>query len=157
MSEQQTQTKKKTDEEIMQELAKAMGENTANSSESQNVHTFLNSVATAEDTTKLGNLSISKDLNELGYPGHTVRGCLNMARISKKIMDNDTFTEYFEAEAEDTLRTSLSKEGFLVKQATTKTEQVADVTKKRKINKGMFGSKKIEEVGGDTTGSDSYN
>jgi len=32
------------------------------------------------------------------------------------------------------------------------TKQVADITKRRKINKGWFGSKKVtEESGGDTT------
>ena len=55
--------------------------------------------------------------------------------------------------AEATLATSLSKQGFLVRQATTQTKQVADVTKRRTVNKGWFGSKKIQESGGDTTGS----
>ena len=64
-------------------------------------------------------------------------------------MANDFFKDYFKATAEDTLATSLSREGFLIKQATTQTKQVADVTRRRKINKGWFGSKTIESSGGD--------
>ena len=75
---------------------------------------------------------------------------INM-RISEKIMNNPFFKDYFEAEAEDSLATSLSREGFLVRQATTMTKNVADITKRKKINKGWFGSKKVEESGGDQT------
>ena len=72
-----------------------------------------------------------------------------MARICEKIMGNNFFKEYFQGAALETLGTSLSREGFLLKTAVTTTKQVADATKRRKINKGMFGSKRIEESGGD--------
>ena len=68
------------------------------------------------------------------------------------IMNNKYFADYFKDEAEDTLATSLSREGFLVRQATTTTKQIADVTKRKKVNKGWF-SKKEETQGGDTTGA----
>lgn len=139
-----------SDEEALKRIAEAMKDNAPSPDEKHNVHTFLFNIATADDTTKTGNLRDDKELNELGVPEHTVRGCKDMALISEKIMDNDYFKSYFEKEAENTLATSLSREGFLVRQGTTITKNVADVTKRRKFNRGMFGSKKIvEESGGD--------
>lgn len=139
-----------SDDEALMKLAAAMKDNSPSLDDKQSVHAFLNNVATATTTTKVGNLRDDKDLNELGIPAHNVRGSLEMARISDKIMNNPFFKDYFAAEAEESLATSLSREGFLVRQATTSTKQVADVTKRRKINKGWFGSKKVEESGGDT-------
>lgn len=136
-----------SDEEAIMKIAAAMKDNAPSSEDRQSVHTFLHNVAIAEKSTKVGNLRDDKDMNELGYPIHNVRGALEMARISDKIMDNNFFKEYFEAEAEETLATSLSREGFLVRQATTSTKQVADVTKRRTVNKGWFGKKKVEETG----------
>jgi len=146
---QKTQTEMSDDEAILK-IAAAMKDNAPTAEDRQSVHAFLHNVATAEETTKVGNLRDDKEMNELGVPNHNVRGSLEMARISDKIMDNEFFKSYFKAEAEETLATSLSREGFLVRQATTQTKNVADMTKRRKINKGWFGNKKIEESGGDT-------
>jgi len=132
-----------SDDEAIKKIAEAMKENSGTQEEKQNIHTFLHNVAIAKNTTKVGNLRDDKELSELGYPNRTVRGSFDLARISKYILNNKFLQEYFNSEAEDTLATSLSRAGFLVKQATTNTKQIADVTKKRKINKGMFGSKKI--------------
>ena len=141
-----------TDEEAIMKIASAMKENAPTVEDKQSIHTFLFNVVTAPVSTKIGNLRDDKDLSELGVPKHHVRGSFEMARISDKIMDNDFFKDFFLAEAEETLSTSLSREGFLVRQATTQTKQVADVTRRKKINKGWF--KKTEESsGGDTTGS----
>jgi len=138
-----------SDEEAILKIAQAMKDNVATPDDKQSVHVFLHNVATAERTTKVGNLSVDKDMNELGMPAHNVRGSFDMARISEKIMGNNYFKDYFLSEAEDTLATSLSREGFLVRQATTQTKAVADVTRRRKINKGWFGKKSGEESGGD--------
>lgn len=137
-----------TEEEAILKLAAAMKDNAPSPDDKNNVHTFLNSVATSKDTTKTGNLSVEEGFNELGNPSYVVRGAKEIALIAEKIMDNEFFKEYFIAEAENTLATSLSKGGFLVRQATTQTKQVADATKRRKVNKGWFGSQKIEEQGG---------
>jgi len=145
--------KEMTDEEAIMKIASAMKNNATNPEDKQSVHTFLHNVATAKTSTKVGNLRDDKELNELGFPPHSVRGSLELARIADKIMDNTYFSDYFKDEAEDTLATSLSRNGFLVRQATTQTKQVADVTKRRKINKGWFGKEKGEESGGDTTGA----
>lgn len=145
-----------SDEEAILKIANAMKDNVPAPDEKHNVHTFLVNVIQAEDimkVVKVGNLRDDKEMNELGHPSWNVRGALDMARISDKIMGNSFFKEYFEASAMETTASSLSREGFMIKQATTQTKQVADVTKRRKINKGWFGKSKIEESGGDTTQS----
>jgi len=150
---EQQQQQEMTDEEALLKMAQLMKDNAPTQEDRHNIHVFLNNVAVSEDTTKTGNLRDDKELNELGIPVYTVRGAKDMALISEKVMDNDYFQGYFEKEAENTLATSLSREGFLIKQATTQTKQVADVTRRKKINKGWFGKKNIEESGGDTTQS----
>jgi len=139
--------KEMTDDEAIMKIAAAMKDNAPTQEDKHSVHTFLFNVATAEDTTKTGNLRDDKDMNELGSPSHNVRGSLELSRISNLIMDNEIFTDWFKKEAEETLATSLSREGFLIKQATTITKQVADITKRKKINKGWFGKTKTEESG----------
>ena len=151
MTEEQKKEESMSDEEALMKIANAMKDNTPTQEDKQNVHVFLQSVVNAEDSVKIANLRDDKEINELGIPSYTVRGAKGMALVAEKIMDNDYFKEYFEKEAEITLATSLSREGFLVKQATVSTKQVADITKRKKVNKGWFGSKKIEESGGDTT------
>lgn len=147
--EEQQQTM--TDEEALMRIAAAMKENAPVSDDKQNVHTFLINVIQSEDNTKIGYLRDDKDLNELGIPEYTVRGDKDLALISKQIMSNDLFTAYFEQEAQNTLATSLSREGFIIRQATTTTKQVADATRRRKVNKGWFGKQSVEEQGGDLT------
>jgi len=141
--------KELTDEEAIMKIASAMKGNEPTTDDKQSVPAFLFNVATADDSTKIGNLDDSKENNELGSPKHNVRGSLRLARISNQIMGNTYFTKWFNSEAESTLATSLSKQGFLVRQATTQTKQISDITKRRKINKGWFGSKKEETSGGD--------
>lgn len=150
-TEQQEQTGEMSDEEALIKLAQAM-KDTPTQDDKQNVHTFLLNVVKEREipnVMKVGNLRDDKDLNELGRPIWTTRGSLGMALVADKIMGNNYFKEYFESDASITLGTSLSREGFLIRQSTTNTKAVADVTKRRKINKGMFGKKNIEETGGD--------
>jgi len=143
------------EEEISEEilkLASAMKDAPAQE-DKHNIHSFLMNAVKEEEITKvarIGNLKDDKDLNELGIPRWNLRGCLEMKRISEQLMNNPFFAKWFEESAKEILITSLSREGFLVRQATTQTKQVADITKRRKINKGMFGARKIEETGGDT-------
>ena len=151
MAEETKQETEMTDEQALLKLAQAMKDNAPTQEDKQNVHVFLMNVATADDTTKTANLKDDKDFSELGIPSYTVRGAKEMALVADKIMGNNYFKDYFQKEAEITLATSLSRDGFLVKQATVQVKQVADMTKRRKINKGWFGKEKIEEQGGDTT------
>lgn len=153
MSEEQQNQEELSDEEAILKIAQAMKDNAPSQDEKHNVHSFLVNVTKEEEiekVSKIGNLRDDKDVNELGLGIWNVRGCLEMARISDKLMGNQFFSDYFNSAAKEILSTSLSREGFLIRQATTQTKQVADITKRRKINKGMFGSKKIEEQGGDT-------
>ena len=153
MSEEKPQ-EEISDEEAIMKIAAAMKDNPSLQEERQNIHTFLTNVVQTEQVDKLskvGNLRDDKELNELGVPRWHVRGGLEMARISEKIMNNDFFKKYFEAQVSETLASSLSREGFLIRQGTTQTKQVADVTRRRKVNKGWFGKENIEESGGDTT------
>ena len=152
MVEEQTQQTQEeiTDEEAIMKIAAAMKDNAPSQEEKQNVHTFLFNVVTAKDTTKIGNLRDDKEYNELGFPNWTVRGSLDMARISGMVMDNEFFEGYFKQAAEDALATSLSRNGFLIKAAVTQVKSVSDSTKRRKVNKGWFGKKDIEESGGDS-------
>lgn len=149
MSEEETMS----DEEAIIKIAQAMKDNAPDSEEKHNVHGFLHKVVQSDNierAMRTGNLRDDDELNELGIPRWNVRGALEMARISSKLMNNKFFKEYFEAQAMETLGTSLSRNAALLGFATTKTNQVADITKRRKINKGMFGHKNIEEQGGST-------
>ncbi len=140
-----------TEEEALMKLATAMKDQAPAQEEKHNVHEFLDNVVKADDTTKIANLRDDKDVNELGVPSYPVRALKDMALVSEKIMNNEYFKEYFEKEAENTLATSLGREGFLVRQATIQTKVVADATKRRKSNKGWFGKKTTEESGGNLT------
>ena len=152
--EQAEQTAKEDEDNLTEEdilkLAQSMKDNIPSQEDKHNTHTFLHSVVIAEDTRKIGNLQDDKEFSELGLPANHVRGSFELARISDKIMGNEFFADYFKAEAEETLATSLSRGGFLVRQATTNTKNVADVTKRTKENKGWFKSTK------ETTGGDPY-
>lgn len=146
--------KELSEDEAILKLALAMKDNATTTDNKNNVHIFLHNIAVSDDTTKTGNLRVDKETDELGIPAYTVRGAKEMALISEKIMDNDFFKGYFEKDAENTLSTSLSREGFLVKQATTTTKAIADITKRRKTNRGWFGTKKtVEESGGNNINS----
>jgi hypothetical protein len=140
-----------SDEEALMRVAAAMKDSASGQEEKHSVPSFLFNVVKAQDSTKVGNLRDDKDLNELGAPIFSVRGAKEMQLIANMIMENDYFAAYFEKEAENALATSLSREGFLIRQVNLQTKQVADITRRRKINKGWFGRQKIEEQGGDTT------
>jgi len=143
-----------SDEEAIMKIAQAMKDNAPTQEDKINVHTFLRDIVVTPDTTRVGNLRTDKELDELGFPSYSVRGAKEMVRISKMIMDNQFFANYFDDESQSTTGTSLSRGGFLIRQATVQTKQIADITKRKKINKGWFGKQKVEESGGDTTSED---
>ena len=109
-----------------------------------NVHTFLFNVATAEDTTKLGNLTPQ----ELGNLDNPVRAYKHLASFANDIMDKPELSKYFGFQSEIATSTSLSKEGFLVSKATESVRKVGDITKKpMKENKGWFSKKEKPQEG----------
>ena len=110
----------------------------------QSVHTFLHNVATAKDTTKLGNLKEE----EIGMLSNPIRSFKHLALFSKEIMKNDSLANFFNSSSEIGTSTSLSREGFLTKLAVVTRREMADVTAPRKENKGWF--KKKDDNQGDT-------
>lgn len=150
------ETTELSDEDAIMKIAMAMKDNAPVVDEKQNVHTFLINVIKeneVQNVTKLGNLRDDKDINELGRPVWTLRGSLEMARISKMLMDNQFFADYFNAATVETNASSLSRDGMLLRQATTQNRNVADVTKRRKVNKGWIKSSS-ESTGGDPYAGD---
>ena len=79
------------------------------------VHTFLDNVAQADDTTKVGNITPE----ELGAPTLPVRTYKELAVFCKEVAGMEYFKEYFKKMSEVQTSTSLSKEGFLIKAAIT--------------------------------------
>lgn len=112
--------------------------------EKHNVHSFLNKVATADDTTKVGNLTEE----ELGAPSKTLRTYEEMALISDKLMDNKLLSDYYNAKSEIITATSLSKNAKLINLAVVQKRIVEDETKPRKENAGWFKKKKEDGEGG---------
>lgn len=138
----QIQDETSGDDELYQYLAQSGGYSIPE--EKYNVHLFLHRVATADDTTKVGNLT----MEEIGIPKYPNRLLKELALISSNLGNNKVFNEFFTKQSEILTSTSLSKEGFLVRQGTTTTRQVADITKApKKPNKGWF--KKKEKGGGE--------
>lgn len=146
-----------SDEEAIMKIAAAMKDNVPGQEEKQNIHVFLNNIVQTENVSKIVKVANLKDgtdkndIDELGVPEWNVRGALEMALISDEIIENDYFKDYFEKQAAITSGTSLSRKGFLIRQGTTNTKQVADITKRQTKTKGFLGKEKVEETGGDTT------
>ena len=129
-----------TEEDLLKAAAKLVNTTTM-PEEKQNAHTFLFKVAESEDTTKLGFL---KD-EELGMPKLPVRAHKSMALVADKIMGNKFFKDYFDAEAEIITSTSLSRDAKLIELAVIQRREIADMTKRKKVNKGWFTPKNKPE------------
>lgn len=129
-----------SDEEILQKISQLAG-STPQPDEKQNAFTFLNNIAIAKDTTKVGFLREE----ELGMPILPVRSDKSLALWSGQVMENPFFEDFFKRESEDTTSTSLSREGFLAKLAVLQKREIADLTKPKKQNRGWFHRKEPEE------------
>jgi hypothetical protein len=102
--------------------------------EKANTHTFFTRVIQEKDTTKTGNISPE----ELGNPQLTLRGTKELELFCRDVYKDDSWGDYFEKLAEIQTSTSLSKDGFLLRLSVTQKKELADVTPKRKPNKGWF-------------------
>lgn len=130
-----------TEDDLLKAAAKLVSTTTM-PEEKQNTHTFLFNVARSKDTTKLGYLKEE----ELGMPKLPVRAHKSMALVADKIMGNEFFKEYFEAESEIITSTSLSRDAKLIELAVIQRREIADMTKRRKKpNKGWFTPKSKPE------------
>lgn len=134
-----------TEEELSQKdkeaLREYLGIGAPLPEEKHNVHSFLYKVATADDTTKVGNLSA----DEVGVPILTLRANKELALIADKIMGNEYFRDYYTAKGEILTSTSLSKDAKLLTLAVMQKRIIEDATKPRKENKGWFKKKEDEE------------
>jgi len=109
-----------------------------------NVHTFLNNVATAEDTTKLGNL----DESEIGKLENPIRSFKFLGLFAEKVMHKEGLRDFFNARSEIGTSTSLSKHGFLTKLAVIQRRELADLSpKEKKENKSWFKKKEAPVEG----------
>ena len=122
-------------EQDAQEIIRQFNEGKAN------IHTFFTNVIKSTDTTKTGNLS-EEELGTSNLPERTYK---ELALFSKDIANQDYWGDYFDAMGEIQTATSLSKEGFLLKLSVTSKKELADMTPKRKRNKGWFAKKEPKE------------
>lgn len=111
--------------------------------EKHNVFTFFQSVASAEDTTKLGFVN---DI-ELGMAKLPIRACKTLALISDKLMDNEFFRDYFNTESEIITSTSLSRNAKLISLPVLQRRELKDMTTQKKVNKGWFRKKEEKPEG----------
>ena len=107
------------------------------SSGQQNLHSFLSKIITADSTTKTGNL----DKEELGDPKLPVRTYEELALFSRDVAEQEDWADYFSKMSEIQTKTSLSKDAILLKLAVNMKKELADVSPKRKENKGWFKKK----------------
>lgn len=127
-----------------EEMAGLLGYGGSTPEGKHNVHTFLHNVATADDTTKLGNLREE----EIGVLENPIRSFKFLGLFADKIMRKEGLRDFFNARSEIGTSTSLSRGGFLTKLAVVTRKELSDVTpKERKENKSWFkrGNKKEKE------------
>lgn len=129
-----------TEEEAV-ELQKYLSAGAPQADEKHSVHTFLDKVRTALDTTKVGYLKEE----EVGVPKNPVRTYQNLALISNTIMDNPFLKDFFNSESEIITSSSLSREGKLIDLAVINRRQLEDVTKKPQKKRGFFAKKDEKE------------
>lgn len=133
MSDEQLTTE---DMQVLEDALKSYGG--AAPEEKQNIHAFLNKVATSTDTTKTGYL---KD-EELGHTAYALRTYKKMALDAESICKDKAWAEYFQKKGEILTATSLSRDAKLLSLAVLRKTELADVTTQpRKENKGWFTKK----------------
>lgn len=107
----------------------------------QTMYAFLNAVATSDDTTKVGYVT----LDELGMPKHPIRTYKKIAHFCNTVADKPGFSGYFIGKSEIVTSTSLSKDGFLVNKAVTVKRELENIKKERKPSSSWFKKKEEKE------------
>ena len=130
-----------SEEELAQRLSQLVG-TVPTPEEKHNVHAFLTKVVTSDDTTKLGYLKEE----EIGLPKLPLRTYKEIALFCKEVANMEYFSDYFEKKAEILTSTSLSRDAKLLNLAVIQKKEIADVTKRRKPNKGWFAPKNKTET-----------
>lgn len=128
------------EQEQLEELMKSY--NSPTPDEKHTVHSFLHKVATSKDTLKTGNLT----QEEVGNVRLPVRSVKEFELMAKELCKDDMMKRYFAEEAEIITASSLSKDGFLVRQSTLQRKELSDNRQPRKQNKGWFRSKESNQL-----------
>ena len=134
-----------TPEEERQLLLAAAGYGSPQQEERPGVHQFLLKVVQTSDTWKVGNLT-EEEIGPARIPLRTFR---ELSVFCNEVADKPGVAEYYKKKGEVLAATSLSAHGFLVNKAVTQKREVANMTKRRTINKGLFGGKKEVVEGGE--------
>lgn len=107
-----------------------------------NIHEFLYNIVVEPDTTRLGFL----DEIELGAPKLPLRTHKELEVFCEDVADMEYFGKYFNRLGQVLTATSLSKHAKLIELAVVQRREVADVTKKPRVeNKSWFKKKTPEE------------
>ena len=128
--------------EALQEAMKGYGAPVVE--EKFNVHTFLNKVLIATDTTKVGYLNEQ----ELGWTEYSLRKNKKLALDSSALANDDIWENYFNKSGEIITATSLSKDAKFIGLAVLQRKELADMTKPQKQNSGWFKSRDKTPVEG---------
>ncbi len=113
--------------------------------EKHNTHSFLYAVATADDTTKVANLTTE----EVGLAKLPVRTYKELALFCKEVANMEYMADYFDKKAEIVNATSLAREGFLTRLAVMIRRESTDTLKApTKQNSGWFKPKNRNLQGG---------
>lgn len=124
------------------EALQALANTTGVGNETLNTHTFLNAVATSNDTIKVGNLKEE----EVGIPKLSIRTLKELELYSREIACDDDWASYFNKRAEILTSTSLSKDAKLLDLSVVNRVETANTTPRpRQKNKSWFKSKNQPE------------
>ena len=124
-----------SDEQMMEQLSH-LANTAAIAEEKHNAHKFLHSVATSEDTIKVGYLKEE----EVGIPKLSVRTLKELQLYCEDVAGDDDWASYFKKRAEILTSTSLSKDAKLLDLAVVNRVETSNITKQppRVQNKGWF-------------------
>lgn len=134
-----------TPEEERQLLLAAAGYGSPQQEEKPGVHQFLLKVVQTSDSWKVANLTE----DELGHANIPLRTYRELHVFCNEVADKPGVAEYYKKKGEILAATSLSAGGFLTNKAVTQKREVANMTKRRTVNKGWFGGKKEVVEGGE--------
>ena len=129
------------EQELLNQIA-GSGDVYPKEEDKQNLFKFFKEIIEAENTTRTANLKN----DELGIANFSVRANLETAHYCKS-MGCEGLGTYFDGKSSIISDSSLSRDGFLIKQASTTTKQIESRTKSGQIKKrGLFSKRTEEEV-----------
>jgi len=115
--------------------------------EKQNIYAYFKKVLSVEDNSKTAFLT-DEELGLVKIPVRTNQEIALYCEVMGmgSVNEKKGFAGYFIKEAQITLATSLSREGFLDKLAVTQKKESEIKTRKRTVNRGWFKKKEQEQL-----------